>query len=133
MVNTNTVGIFSDIIGWLYFLAWSGSFYPQSVKNYKKKNVGGFSLEFALLNPSGFFFYSVYSVAGRVNPNLGTGPVSSILRSYLTTSLFSHFRLLIKTWSLLCTPSLSHRCNSLRFLYTTVEPRVASASFGSSS
>ena len=39
-------------------------------------SVGGFSLEFALLNPSGFFFYSVYSVGGRVNPNLGTGDVS---------------------------------------------------------
>jgi len=42
-------------------------------------SVGGFSLEFALLNPSGFFFYSVYSVGGRVNPNLGTGEVSFFL------------------------------------------------------
>ena len=58
-------------------MAWSASFYPQSFKNYKNKNVGGFSLEFALLNPSGFFFYSVYSVAGRVDSDLGTGPVSN--------------------------------------------------------
>ena len=77
MVNKEAVDIASSILGWLYFLSWSGSFYPQSIINYKNKNVGGFSLEFALLNPSGFFFYSVYSVAGRVNSNLGTGSVSA--------------------------------------------------------
>ena len=76
MVNEHAVNVVSDIIGWLYFLAWSGSFYPQSIQNYFNKSVGGFSLEFALLNPSGFFFYSVYSVAGRVNSDLGTGTVS---------------------------------------------------------
>ena len=78
MVNEDAVNIASDIIGWMYFLAWSASFYPQSIKNYNAKSVGGFSLEFALLNPSSFFFYSVYSVAGRVNPDLGTGEVSCI-------------------------------------------------------
>ena len=77
MVNEDAVNAASSVLGWLYFLAWSGSFYPQSIINYKNKNVGGFSLEFALLNPSGFFFYSVYSVAGRVNSNLGTGSVSA--------------------------------------------------------
>ena len=77
MVNVHAVNITSDIIGWLYFLAWSLSFYPQSIINYKNKNVGGFSLEFALLNPSGFFFYSVYSVGGRVDNQLGTGDVST--------------------------------------------------------
>eukprot|EP00353_Schmidingerella_taraikaensis_P019358 CAMPEP_0185609892 /NCGR_PEP_ID=MMETSP0436-20130131/11106_1 /TAXON_ID=626734 ORGANISM="Favella taraikaensis, Strain Fe Narragansett Bay" /NCGR_SAMPLE_ID=MMETSP0436 /ASSEMBLY_ACC=CAM_ASM_000390 /LENGTH=230 /DNA_ID=CAMNT_0028242389 /DNA_START=8 /DNA_END=700 /DNA_ORIENTATION=+ len=77
MVNEDAVNVVSDIIGWCYFLAWSASFYPQSFINYKKKNVGGFSLEFALLNPSGFFFYSVYSVAGRVNSGLGTGDITN--------------------------------------------------------
>lgn len=77
MVNTDAVNIASKVIGWLYFLCWSASFYPQSIKNYNKKNVGGFSLEFALLNPSGFFFYACYSVAGRVNPNLGTGEITN--------------------------------------------------------
>ena len=41
-------------------------------------SVAGFSLEFALLNPSGFFFYSVYSVAGSIDPFLGTGEVSKL-------------------------------------------------------
>jgi cystinosin len=74
----------SSIIGWMYFVAWSASFYPQAILNYQTKryvllsfnfSVAGFSLEFALLNPSGFFFYSVYSVAGSVDPYLGTGTV----------------------------------------------------------
>ncbi len=88
MVNEDAVNAVSDVIGWLYFLSWSASFYPQSYINYKKKNVGGFSLEFALLNPSGFFFYSVYSVAGRVNPNLGTGDVSNLTFDRYTAHQF---------------------------------------------
>jgi hypothetical protein len=40
--------------------------------------VAGFSTEFALMNPSGFFFYSLYSVGGSVDPFLGTGDVSSL-------------------------------------------------------
>ena len=65
----------SKIVGYIYTLAWSISFYPQSIENYMTKSVAGFSLEFALLNPSGFFFYATYSVGGRVDPNLGTGDV----------------------------------------------------------
>ena len=76
MTNEHAVRVCSDIIGWMYFVSWSASFYPQSILNYKNKSVGGFSLEFALLNPSGFFFYATYSVAGRVDNNLGIGLVS---------------------------------------------------------
>jgi cystinosin len=61
----------------MYFIAWSISFYPQAFMNYGSKSVGGFSLEFALLNPSGFFFYSVYSLGGYIDPNLGTGHVAT--------------------------------------------------------
>ena len=37
--------------------------------------MAGFSIEFASINPSGFLFYSIYSVGGRVDPKLGTGIV----------------------------------------------------------
>ena len=67
--------LLSIIVGWIYFFAWSLSFYPQIWENYKRQSVGGFSTEYALLNPCGFFFYSFYSIAGFVNPNLGTGSV----------------------------------------------------------
>jgi len=38
--------------------------------------VAGFSIEFAVMNPSGFYFYSFYSVAGTVDQYLGTGYVA---------------------------------------------------------
>ena len=67
--------VLSAVVGWTYFFAWSFSFYPQWILNWKKKSVAGFSLEFALLNVSGFFFYSTYSIGGFVYPHLGTGTV----------------------------------------------------------
>ena len=74
---SSTVDIISNVIGWGYILAWSFSFYPQAIQNYYRKSVGGFSLEFALLNPSGFFFYATYSIGGRVDNYLGTGTVTN--------------------------------------------------------
>mmetsp|Transcript_19019 Transcript_19019/g.21325 ORF Transcript_19019/g.21325 Transcript_19019/m.21325 type:complete len:276 (-) Transcript_19019:118-945(-) len=71
------IDVLSQVIGWIYFFAWSFSFYPQIILNWKKKSVAGFSLEFALLNVSGFFFYSLYSVGGFVYPHLGTGTVAT--------------------------------------------------------
>ena len=56
-------------------LAWTISFYPQSILNWQRKSVAGFSLEFAILNVFGFFFYSLYSVGGFIYPHLGTGVV----------------------------------------------------------
>jgi hypothetical protein len=38
-------------------------------------SVAGFSVEFALLNPQGFFFYSLYSVAGFIDSDIGAGTV----------------------------------------------------------
>jgi hypothetical protein len=37
--------------------------------------VDGFSIEFAILNVCGFFFYSLYSVGGYVYDRMGTGKV----------------------------------------------------------
>ena len=55
--------VISAIIGWLYFAAWSISFYPQLILNYRRKSVSGFSLDFGLLNLFGFCCYAVYSCA----------------------------------------------------------------------
>lgn len=45
-------------------------------------SVAGFSVEFAMLNPMGFFFYSFYSVAGFIDPNVGAGEVSNSSKYY---------------------------------------------------
>ena len=69
------IKVISQIVGWVYFFSWSFSFNPQVHLNWKKKSVAGFSLEFALINVSGFFFYSLYSIGGYVYPHLGTGEI----------------------------------------------------------
>ena len=38
----------------VYFCAWSISFYPQAILNYRRKSVVGLSLDFQLLNLLGF-------------------------------------------------------------------------------
>jgi len=54
---------FSVILGWVYFFAWSISFYPQIFLNHRRKFVGGLSIDFATLNVIGHSCYAVYSTA----------------------------------------------------------------------
>lgn len=67
--------VLSVVVGWIYFVSWSLSFYPQALLNYQKKSVAGFSIDFALMNVCGFFFYSLYWVGGHIYPHMGTGVV----------------------------------------------------------
>jgi len=66
--NLNTLQVFSQILGWTYFLAWTVSFYPQVILNARRKTVEGLSIDFATLNTIGFFCYSVYALNFRFNP-----------------------------------------------------------------
>ena len=88
-VHSKGLHIFSQIIGWGYFAAWSLSFYPQvrsssaslipffyckgllttypfgSSKiwlNFRRKNVQGLSFDFVTLNITGFFAYTIFNV-----------------------------------------------------------------------
>ncbi|ORX54554.1 PQ-loop-domain-containing protein [Hesseltinella vesiculosa] len=45
-----------------YFLAWSISFYPQVLLNYRRKSVQGLSIDFLYLNVIGFFCYSIFNL-----------------------------------------------------------------------
>ncbi|KAH7622995.1 hypothetical protein Ndes2526B_g02289 [Nannochloris sp. 'desiccata'] len=53
----------SAVIGWIYFSAWSISFYPQIWTNYRRKSVVGLSIDFQLLNILGFSCYAIYNSA----------------------------------------------------------------------
>jgi cystinosin len=50
-------------------------FLPTGRIKFSKNSVAGFSLEYALLNVSGYIFYSMYSVGGTIYAHLGTGKV----------------------------------------------------------
>ncbi|KAJ1797088.1 hypothetical protein LPJ59_003351, partial [Coemansia sp. RSA 2399] len=46
-----------------YFVAWSVSFYPQIVLNYRRKSVEGLSIDFLVYNVYGFACYTVFNTA----------------------------------------------------------------------
>lgn len=50
-----------DVIGWIYFVAWSVSFYPQIWINFRRRSVIGLNLDYVSLNILGFFCYSMYN------------------------------------------------------------------------
>lgn len=52
----------SVVVGWIYFLAWSVSFYPQIYLNWKRKCVEGLSFDFVGLNLTGFLAYSFFNL-----------------------------------------------------------------------
>ncbi|GAA5900902.1 cystinosin-like protein ERS1 [Sporobolomyces salmoneus] len=43
----------SSLLGWTYTIAWSLSFYPQFILNYRRKSSTGLSLDFCAINPAG--------------------------------------------------------------------------------
>jgi len=61
-VHSHILSIITNIIGWLYFAAWTISFYPQVILNIKRKSVVGLNFDFVIYNWIGFFAYSVFNV-----------------------------------------------------------------------
>ncbi|CAI2175349.1 15690_t:CDS:2 [Funneliformis geosporum] len=55
--------LISKTIGWAYFFAWSISFYPQVILNYRRKSVQGLSIDFLWYNVYGFACYSIFNLA----------------------------------------------------------------------
>ncbi|KAL7729227.1 hypothetical protein ACLKA6_009684 [Drosophila palustris] len=52
----------SIVVGWIYFVAWSVSFYPQIWINYRRKSVEGLNFDFLTLNIVGFSLYSMFNL-----------------------------------------------------------------------
>lgn len=57
------LSIVISIVGWMYFVAWSASFYFQVILNYQRKSVIGLNFDFLALNLLGFSCYSIYNFA----------------------------------------------------------------------
>lgn len=57
------LSIISSLLGWIYTLLWSLSFYPQAILMHRRKSVAGFSLDFAHLNFIGFLNYSLFNLS----------------------------------------------------------------------
>jgi len=58
---SDTLALLSLVIGWLYFAAWSVSFYPQIYDNFVRKSVIGLNFDFLSLNLVGFVLYAIFN------------------------------------------------------------------------
>ena len=65
----------SHVLGWIYFVAWSVSFYGQVIENFRRKSVSGLNFDFEIYNLVGFSTYTIYNIRGYIDDNLGTGTV----------------------------------------------------------
>ncbi|XP_025409626.1 cystinosin homolog isoform X2 [Sipha flava] len=60
--HSNELALISEIVGWIYFVAWSISFYPQMYENWVRKSVVGLNFDFTVLNVLGFVLYSMFNI-----------------------------------------------------------------------
>ena len=73
--ENGTLFYLSVIFGWIYFAAWSISFYGQVIENYRRSSVSGLNFDFEIYNLVGFTTYTIYNIRGFIDDNLGTGTV----------------------------------------------------------
>jgi len=76
VMKSETIELISAIIGWVYFVAWSVSFWPQIIENFRRKSVIGLNFDFLSLNLVGFTLYGCF--------NISLFWVDSIQREYLS-------------------------------------------------
>ncbi|KAI0979540.1 hypothetical protein GJ496_000580 [Pomphorhynchus laevis] len=53
--------IIADILGWIYFVLWSFSFYPQIILNHRRKSVVGLNFDFVYINLIGFALFTIFN------------------------------------------------------------------------
>ncbi|KAL9454276.1 hypothetical protein AB3S75_006828 [Citrus x aurantiifolia] len=70
MVSWNSVPleITYQVLGWISFVAWSVSFYPQVILNFRRKSVVGLNFDFVLLNLTKHSSYMIYNVVLFFSP-----------------------------------------------------------------
>ncbi|KAK5136223.1 hypothetical protein LTR08_003830 [Meristemomyces frigidus] len=66
--NDEFIRSISRICGWLYFIAWSLSFYPQPILNVQRRKTQGLTPDFSLLNICGFTCYTLSTALFLYSP-----------------------------------------------------------------
>ncbi|KAI9128381.1 hypothetical protein K1719_001374 [Acacia pycnantha] len=61
--NSFPLHVSYEVVGWLVFILWSISFYPQVILNYRRKSVVGLNLDFQALNLTNHTCYLIYNVS----------------------------------------------------------------------
>jgi len=53
--------LLSSVIGYIYFVSWSVSFYPQLITNHEKKSIEGLSTDASILAVLNYTCYTIYN------------------------------------------------------------------------
>lgn len=53
MASDSFLRFLSAVFGWVYFLAWSASFYPQGLLNWRRRSTRGTTVDFHFINSLG--------------------------------------------------------------------------------
>ena len=61
VAHSSAIIVISLVVGWVYFAAWSISFYPQIWINFKRKSVVGLNFDFLALNLLGHTLYAIFN------------------------------------------------------------------------
>lgn len=63
IANSTVIMYASIVIGWIYFVAWTISFWPQMIVNFRRKSVIGLSFDFLAMNLLGHTLYAIFNCA----------------------------------------------------------------------
>ncbi|KAL6978242.1 hypothetical protein U1Q18_041034 [Sarracenia purpurea var. burkii] len=61
--NSVPLEVLSNVFGWTAFCAWSVSFYPQIILNFRRKSVVGLNFDFVVLNLTKHSSYLIYNAS----------------------------------------------------------------------
>jgi uncharacterized protein with PQ loop repeat len=62
VARSRVINVFIQLVGWIYFFAWSISFYPQIILNFHRQSVVGLNFDFLALNLLGHSCYSIFNI-----------------------------------------------------------------------
>ncbi|XP_038069200.1 cystinosin-like [Patiria miniata] len=62
VVHSFSLNVVIIVVGWIYFAAWTISFYPQVVLNFQRKSVVGLNFDFLAYNIVGFTAYGLFNI-----------------------------------------------------------------------
>jgi cystinosin len=70
MISREFTEAISRLLGWVYFICWGVSFYPQALLNWRRRSTAGLTIDFPALNVLGFSCYSISTAAFLYSPVL---------------------------------------------------------------
>ncbi|XP_071952166.1 cystinosin-like [Antedon mediterranea] len=62
VIVSEALSVLIIVVGWIYFVAWSISFYPQVILNFHRKSVIGLNFDFLAYNLIGFSAYGIFNI-----------------------------------------------------------------------